>query len=145
VEAEFCHLQVFRWRCCAVVVGFGLGRGNVSDGFEEAPVVVPVDPFHCGQLDGVETALGPLIRPMRQRGDRVWGRGHRQRFWDEIARGATSEDAGVMAGVSLGCGVLRRGQARLGSPLRMSLSPVSSSARDWGTREWGMSIRGSRV
>jgi hypothetical protein len=45
VEAEFCHLQVFRWRCCAVVVGFGLGQRNVSDRFEEAPVVVPVDPF----------------------------------------------------------------------------------------------------
>jgi hypothetical protein len=52
---------------------FGLGRGNVSDGFEEAPVVVPVDPFHRGQLDGVETALGPFIRSMRHRGDRVWG------------------------------------------------------------------------
>jgi hypothetical protein len=36
---------------------------------------------------------------MRQRGDRVWGRASAA-FWDEIARGATSEDAGVMAGTS---------------------------------------------
>jgi hypothetical protein len=41
----FCHLQVFRWRCCAVVVGFGFGRGNVADGFEESPIVVPVEPI----------------------------------------------------------------------------------------------------
>jgi len=42
---------------------------------------------------------------MRQRGDRVWGRASAA-FWDEIARGVTSEDAGVMAGVSPGCGVV---------------------------------------
>jgi IS30 family transposase len=39
--------------------------------------------------------------PMRSPGrPPVARREHRQRFWEEIARGATSEDAGVIAGVS---------------------------------------------
>jgi hypothetical protein len=33
--------------------------GNVSDGPEEALVVVPVDPFQGGQLDSVQTAPWP--------------------------------------------------------------------------------------
>ena len=49
----------FRWRDCAVVVGFGLGRWDVADGFGEPPIVVPVDPFQGAELDGVQPAPGP--------------------------------------------------------------------------------------
>src|SRR5829696_8350875 len=59
VEAGFYHLKAFRWRGCAVVVGFGFGRGQVPNGFKQA-TVVPVDPSQGGQLDRVQAAPGAL-------------------------------------------------------------------------------------
>src|SRR5215813_3579222 len=34
----------------------------------------------------------------------VWRREHKRRFWEEVAQGLRSEDAGVAAGVSLAVG-----------------------------------------
>ena len=47
---------------------------------------------------------------------------------------------GVAALRDAGCGVRAAGQGCLGSPFRMTLPLVRSSAGDWG-----MSVRGSRV
>ncbi len=41
-----------------------------------------------------DRAWRPAMRPP------VWRREHRRRFWEEIARGLSSEEAGVAAGVS---------------------------------------------
>jgi hypothetical protein len=60
VEGEFLHLQGFRWRCCAVVVGFGLDRGNVSEDLKQAPVVVPVDPLQGGSSTASSLRQVPL-------------------------------------------------------------------------------------
>jgi len=50
------------------------------------------------KLHRADRALRP---PMRSPGrPPVWRREHLQRFWEEIARGLSSEDAGVAAGVS---------------------------------------------
>ena len=40
----------------------GFGRRDVSDGLQEPSVVEPVDPFECGELDGLEAA--PWRTPM---------------------------------------------------------------------------------
>lgn len=37
-----------------VVALFGFGGWDVTDKFEEPPVVEPVDPFERGELDGLE-------------------------------------------------------------------------------------------
>ena len=42
-----------------VVALLGFGRGNVADGFEQAPVIEPVHPFESGVLDGLEGAPRP--------------------------------------------------------------------------------------
>ena len=39
-----------------IVVRLCFGGWNVSDGFEQAAVVEPVDPFEGGHLDGFEAA-----------------------------------------------------------------------------------------
>ena len=43
----------------SIVACFGLGRWNVADGFEQAPVVEPVHPFQGGELDGLQAAPWP--------------------------------------------------------------------------------------
>ena len=42
-----------------IVACFGLGGRNVADGFEEAPVVEPVDPFQSGELNSLQGAPWP--------------------------------------------------------------------------------------
>ena len=44
----------FGWTGLTVVVGFFLGWWDVADGFEDAAVVEPVDPFQGGVFDVVE-------------------------------------------------------------------------------------------
>ena len=62
----------------------------------------------------------PLMRsPGRPPG---WRREHRQRFWAAIARGATSEAAGVEAGVSPAVGVRWLGRGRMPSVTQAPLS-----------------------
>jgi hypothetical protein len=46
--------SVFGWAGLTVVVGFVFGWWDVSDGFEDAVVVEPVDPFQGGVLDVVD-------------------------------------------------------------------------------------------
>jgi len=41
-----------------IVGGFRLGRRDAADGLEQAPIVVPIDPFEGGKLDGLERAPG---------------------------------------------------------------------------------------
>jgi hypothetical protein len=41
-----------------VVALLGFSRRNVADGFEQPPVIEPVGPFECGELDGFEGAPG---------------------------------------------------------------------------------------
>ena len=46
------------------------GRGNVADGFEEAPVIEPVDPFEDGELDGFDVSPARAVGspgPCRER------------------------------------------------------------------------------
>ena len=43
------------WAVLSVVVGFVFGWWDVSDGFEDALVVEPVDPFEGGVFDVVES------------------------------------------------------------------------------------------
>ena len=45
-----------------VVGGFRLGGRNAADGREQAPVVVPIDPFERGELDALKGA--PWTTPM---------------------------------------------------------------------------------
>jgi hypothetical protein len=40
----------------SIVACFGLGGRNVANGLEQAPVVEPVDPFQCGELDSFQIA-----------------------------------------------------------------------------------------
>ena len=40
----------------SIVACFGFGGWNVADGFEQAPVVEPVDPFQRGELDGFQAS-----------------------------------------------------------------------------------------
>lgn len=44
---------------CCVVVLLGFGWWNVADGFQQAAVIDPVDPFQCGELDGFKVAPRP--------------------------------------------------------------------------------------
>jgi hypothetical protein len=44
-----------------------------------------------------------------------------------------------------GCGVVRPVRVVLGSQFRMTLPAVRGASGRLGAREWGMSIRGSRV
>lgn len=46
----------------SVVGGFRLSGRDAADGLEQAPVVVPIHPFECGKLDGLEGA--PRVSPM---------------------------------------------------------------------------------
>lgn len=48
-----CHSFTFQ---SGVVVCFGFGRRDVPDGFEQAEVVEPVDPFQRGVVHGLEAA-----------------------------------------------------------------------------------------
>jgi hypothetical protein len=51
----------------SVVSGFRLGGRNAADGLEQAPVVVPIDPFERGELDALKGApwtTSVLNRPM---------------------------------------------------------------------------------
>ena len=72
--------------------------------------------------------------PMRSPGRPPVGRrGHRQRFWDAIARGLTSEDAGIFAGVSPAVGTrwFREG----GGMPSISLAPLSGRYLSFAERE----------
>jgi hypothetical protein len=40
----------------SIVARFGLGGWNSADGFEQAPIVEPVDPFQRGELDGFQVS-----------------------------------------------------------------------------------------
>ena len=44
---------------CGVEVGFGFGRWDVADGFKQAPVIEPVDPFEGGELDCLDASPWP--------------------------------------------------------------------------------------
>jgi len=50
------------WVVLLVVVGFVFGWWDVSDGFEDALVVEPVDPFEGGVFDVVESV--PRFTPV---------------------------------------------------------------------------------
>jgi len=39
---------------CGIEVRLGFGRWDVADGFKQAPVIEPVDPFEGGELDGFD-------------------------------------------------------------------------------------------
>jgi hypothetical protein len=52
---------------------------------------------------------------------------------------------GVAALRDAGCGVVRPVRVVLGSQFRMTLPAVRGASGRLGAREWGMSIRGSRV
>ena len=45
---------------------FRLGGRDVADGLEQAPIVVPIDPFEGGELDSLEGAPRPA--PMNHLG-----------------------------------------------------------------------------
>jgi IS30 family transposase len=62
-----------------------------------------------------------------------WRRGHRQRFWEAIARGLTSEDAAAVAGLSsaVGCRWFRQG----GGMPTVSLAPLSGRYLSFVERE----------
>ncbi len=36
---------------CCEVKGLGFSRREIVDGFEQAPVIEPVDPFQCWEFD----------------------------------------------------------------------------------------------
>jgi hypothetical protein len=40
----------------SIVACFGLGGWNSTDGFKQAPIVEPVDPFQRGELDGFQVS-----------------------------------------------------------------------------------------
>ena len=49
-----------RWMLQQGVVAFlGFCRRDVADGLQEPPVVEPVDPFQCRELDGLEVSPWP--------------------------------------------------------------------------------------
>jgi hypothetical protein len=45
-------------RDLSIVARFRLSGWNYADGFEQAPIVEPVDPFQCGELDGFQVSPG---------------------------------------------------------------------------------------
>ncbi len=51
-----CHIEVL---CGSIILLFGFGRRDVADGFEQATMVEPVDPFERVVLDGFEAAPRP--------------------------------------------------------------------------------------
>ena len=53
-----CHIDVIRG---SIILFFGLGRRDVSDGFEQSPVVEPVDPFERGIFNRFEARHGPRL------------------------------------------------------------------------------------
>ena len=50
------HIDVIRG---SIILFFGFGRRDVSDRFEQSPVVEPVDPLERGIFDGFEAAPRP--------------------------------------------------------------------------------------
>ena len=42
-----------------IVARFGLGGRDIPDRFEQAAGVEPIDPFECGELDGLEGTPRP--------------------------------------------------------------------------------------
>ena len=95
---------------------------------------------------------GRLRSPGRPPG---WQRDQRQRFWIEIARGKTSEDAAITVGVASAVGT--RWFRDAGGMCPISLSPLSGryltlkereeiailKAKGWGVREIGRQLRRS--
>ena len=78
--------RLFGWilRCdrhllkLGVEAGFGFGGRHVSDGFEQAAVVEPIDPLQGGELHGLEAAPRPasaddfgLVEAVDRLGERV--------------------------------------------------------------------------
>jgi hypothetical protein len=49
-----------------IIACFGLGGRDISDGFEQAAVVEPVDPFERGEFDGLDAA--PRSAPVNDLG-----------------------------------------------------------------------------
>jgi hypothetical protein len=39
----------------------GVGGRDISDRFEQSPVIEPIDPFQCGELDGFEVSPGVRV------------------------------------------------------------------------------------
>ena len=61
-----------------VVGGFRLGGRDVADGLEQAPIVIPIDPFEGGELDALKGA--PWTAPMDHLGLEEPDHGFRQRI-----------------------------------------------------------------
>ncbi len=82
----------------------------------------------CQQV--VRAMRGQMLSPGRPSTAR---REHRQKFWEAIARGLSSEDAGVAAGVSPAVGV--RWFRHAGGMPSISLAPVSGRYLSFVERE----------
>ena len=76
-----------------------------------------------------------VLRPGKRSPGRPsgWRREHRQRFWEEIARGLSSGDAGVAAGVSPTVGT--RWFRQSGGMASITLAPVSGRYLSFSERE----------
>ena len=47
---------------CCVVIRLGFSSRDVANGFEQAPLIEPVDPFQCCELDDLEgTPVAPPV------------------------------------------------------------------------------------
>jgi hypothetical protein len=98
-------------------------EGSVGEGVQSRAVWASANGLAPGTADSIgrrnNTRLrGVAMSRKRRRADRAgrarmyspgrppgWRREHRQRFWAAIARGASSEDAAIEAGVSVAVGV----------------------------------------
>lgn len=72
------HGEIVRGSGCCVVIRLGFSRRDVADGFEQTPVIEPVDPFQCCELDGFKGTPGSppvdhfgLVESVDRFGERV--------------------------------------------------------------------------
>lgn len=94
-----------------MVVGFGLGGRDVADRAEQAAVVVPVDPVHRGDFDGLQAApwSPPVDHLGLEQADRGFGEGI-------VAAVADAADRGFDAGFDQALRVLDRDLLHDGGP-----------------------------
>ena len=52
------HGQLVLGRSRCLVIPLGFSRRDVADGFGQTPVIEPVDPFQCCELDDLERTPG---------------------------------------------------------------------------------------
>jgi hypothetical protein len=68
----------------SIVACFGLGGWNVADGFEQAPVVEPVDPVQGGELDDFQASPQASSGSFRSCRGRWWCQPRRCRNYRHI-------------------------------------------------------------